>query len=309
MMTSQFSLDGRVALVSGGARGIGRAIAEDLTRAGARCVLIDSGVDIGGEGADAAVVHEAASALGALACAEDIGAPGAAQRAVALAVDALGGVDVVVNAAAILRDGFIFKSRREDFERVLQTNLTGAYALLAAATPHMRDAAKQGRAPGRIVNIVSTAGLYGNFGQSGYAAAKGGLMALTRVVAMDLARSGIHCNAVAPFAATRVTESIQPANDAQAQYKARALSVPPAYVARLVAWLASSGCTVSGQLFGVRGREVFLFSQPRPVARIVTPALGELTPEALDSLVSVDFGEHFTDLTTDLEAFNTEPLL
>jgi hypothetical protein len=114
---------------------------------------------------------------------------------------------------------------------------------------------------------------------------------------------------VAPFAATRVTESIQPANEAQAAYKARALTVPAGYVARLVAWLCAPACAVTGQVFGVRGREVFLFSQPRPVARVVTPALDEITPEALDNLVSLEMRELFTDLTTDLEAFNTQPLL
>ena len=298
-----------MALVTGGARGIGRAIAGELARLGAHVLIADPGVDIAGGGRNPAFAEDAAREVGGVAFAEDIAAPGAAQAAVGLALAQFGAIDIVVNNAAILRDAFIFKAQREDWERVILTNLSGAFALLAAATPWMREAAKQGRAAGRIVNIVSTAGLYGNFAQSAYAAAKAGLVGLTRTTAMDLARSGIRCNAVAPFAATRVTESIQPANDAQAAYKARALSVPAGYVARLVGWLCSPACEASGQIFGVRGREVFLFSQPRPLARVVTPPLGELSPEALDQLVSLGLREHFTDLTTDLEAFNTEPLL
>lgn len=308
-MNSSFDLKDRVAIVTGGARGIGRAVAETFVRAGAKVIVADAGLGIDGSGADPAVADEAARKIGARAFARDIAEPDAAQALVDLALSEYGAVDVVVNNAAILRDAFIFKAKREDFEQVLQTNLTAAFALLAATTPAMREAVKQGRPAGRIVNVVSTAGLYGNFGQAAYASSKAGLVGLTRVVAMDMARSGVLCNAVAPFAATRVTESIQPANEAQAQYKDRALSVPAEYVARVVGWLCAPGCTVTGQLFGVRGREVFLFSQPRPVARIVVPALEHLTPEALDSLASVELGEHFTDLTTDLEAFNTEPLL
>ncbi len=308
-MNSSFDLKDRVAIVTGGARGIGRAVAETFVRAGAKVIVADAGLGIDGSGADPAVADEAARTIGARAFPRDIAEPDAAPALVDLALSEYGAVDVVVNNAAILRDAFIFKAKREDFEQVLQTNLTAAFALLAAATPAMREAVKQGRPAGRIVNIVSTAGLYGNFGQAAYASSKAALVGLTRVVAMDMARSGVLCNAVAPFAATRVTESIQPANEAQAQYKDRALSVPAEYVARVVGWLCAPGCTVTGQLFGVRGREVFLFSQPRPVARIVVPALEHLTPEALDSQASVDLGEHFTDLTTDLEAFNTEPLL
>jgi NAD(P)-dependent dehydrogenase (short-subunit alcohol dehydrogenase family) len=308
---SGFTMAERVALVTGGARGIGQAIVRELVRQGARVVIADNGVSIAGEGADPSPAQALAAELGgrAVAWTEDISAPGAAQAAVELAQARFGALDAVVNGAAVLRDAFIFKARRADWDRVIQTNLTGVFATLSAASPVMLEAAKQGRAPGRIVNLISTAGLYGNFGQAAYAAAKAGVVGLTRVAAMDLARSGIGCNAVAPFAATRVTESIQPANDAQAAYKARALTVPAGYVARLVGYLCMPACEVTGQVFGVRGRELLLFSQPRPAARAVTHPLTEITPESLDALISLELREQFADLTTDLDAFNSEPML
>jgi NAD(P)-dependent dehydrogenase (short-subunit alcohol dehydrogenase family) len=298
-------LDNRVAIISGGAQGIGLAIAQDFVARGAAVVIVDAGVSIAGEPAQPDLAVQAVKDLPrAAAVCGDIADPAIAQSAVALAQERFGAVDIVVNNAAIIRDGFIFKSDPAAWDAVLRTNLTGAQRLLAAATPTMRDQAKSGRSPGAIVNIVSTAGIYGNFGQSAYGAAKAGLIGLTRVVAHDLARSGIRCNAVAPFAATRVTQSIQPANEAQAAYKAKALKVPAAYVARLVAFLASdAAAAISGQLFGVRGREVFVFSQPRPRQRVVQ------APDAFDPTLMKQLESGFADLVTDLEAFSGDPIL
>src|SRR5687767_10817566 len=294
-------LDGRVAIVSGGARGIGLAIVEDFSARGAAVVIVDSGVSISGETEQPRLAEQVSAKMqNTAAVCGDVA--DAAQTAVEVAQKRFGAVDIVVNNAAIIRDAFIFKSDTANWDAVIRTNLSGAQRLLAAATPAMREQAKSGRAPGAIVNIVSTAGIYGNFGQSAYGAAKAGLIGLTRAAAHDLARSGIRCNAVAPFAATRVTESIRPANEAQAAYKAKALKVPAAYVARLVSFLAGPH-DISGQLFGVRGREVFVFSQPRPGAKALQPR------EGFDAACIEALRAEFAELVTDLEAFSDDPVL
>jgi NAD(P)-dependent dehydrogenase (short-subunit alcohol dehydrogenase family) len=312
--TDSGRLEGRVALVSGAGRGVGLAIARTLVAQGAKVVVADAGGAISGEDADPAVAEAVASELGdsAVAFTDSIAKAGAAQAAVALANEAFGGLDILVNNAAILRDGFIFKTDPADFDAVLQTNLAGAWYLTNAATPLMRQHAKDNRggAPynwGRVVNITSTAGFYGNFGQSAYASAKSGMLGLMRTTAMDLSRAGITCNAVAPFAATRVTDTIVPANDEQAVYKERALKVSPDHVAMVVAWLCSpEGQDITGQLFGVRGREVFLFSQPRPVATLVRDD-ADWDVSALSEAAAENFSTLYTDLRTDLEVFNTDP--
>jgi len=305
-------LDGRAAIVTGAGRGIGRAIAESLAAAGASVIVADVGASIGGEGADPSPAREVAEKIGkkAIAFTESVASPGVAKELVELAVKTFGGIDIVVNNAAILRDAFVFRADPRDWDAVIRNNLSAPFYLINAASGVMRDQGKSGRGGasydwGRIVNIVSSAGLYGNLGQSAYASAKAGLFGLTRVAAMDLQRAAITVNAVAPFARTRVTDIIQPANEAQKTYKERALKIGAHHVANLVTALCTPAAkAITGQLLGVRGREVFLFGQPRPVAKLEAEK-----PEALAGDIVAKLGGRFTDLTTDLEAFNTEPLV
>jgi NAD(P)-dependent dehydrogenase (short-subunit alcohol dehydrogenase family) len=304
-------LEGRAAIVTGAGRGIGRAIAEALVAEGASVIVADNGATIGGEEGDPTVAREAAAALGkkAVAFADSVASPGAARALVELAVRRFGGIDIVVNNAAILRDALVFRADPRDWDAVIRNNLSAAFYLTNAASATMREQGKAGRGGaggydwGRIVNIVSSAGLYGSLGQAAYASAKAGLFGLTRVTAMDLAPARITANAVAPFARTRVTDTVQPADEAQKTYKERALRIGAGHVGRLVTALCSpAGTSITGQLLGVRGREVFLFSQPRPVAKIEAGA-------NLAHDLTARLSAKFTDLTTDLEAFNTEPLV
>lgn len=319
-MTDENALEGRAAIVTGGARGIGLAISEMLVARGASVIVADNGCNIDGRDPDPSVAQEVADKLGeqVRAYTSDLSVPAAAREAVDLAVEEFGGIDIVVNNAAILRDSLVFKAGADDWDTVIRNNLSAAYYLIGAATPVMREQSKAGRGVeegdedgkyvwGRIINLVSTAAYIGNYGQASYASAKGGLTSLMRITALDMQRSGITCNAVAPFAHTRVTEMIEPANDEQAAYKERGLTVPANHVGNLVGYLFSPAAQdVSGQLFGVRGREVMLFSQPRPMANIV--AVGdEWDSDTLARTVEKEFRGDFADLVTDLEVFNTDP--
>jgi NAD(P)-dependent dehydrogenase (short-subunit alcohol dehydrogenase family) len=303
-------LAGRVALVTGGARGIGAAVTRALWESGARVVVADAGTEIGGAGEDPRVAETFVAALGRRCAAftENLAREGAPGRAVAFAQSVFGGLDILVNNAAILRDAFVFKAELADFEAVVRTNLCAAFEATRAAAALMRRQAKSGRGGasyrwGRIVNMVSTAAFYGNFGQSAYASSKAALMGLTRAAAHDMARAGVTVNAVAPFGATRVTEAIVPLNETQAAYKTQALEIDPAYVGRFLAFLASDEAeTITGQLFCVRDREVMLFSQPRPVARFEL-GLGA-THEDVTREVRRVLAPLFTPLETDLEAFS-----
>ena len=305
-------LDGRAAIVTGAGRGSGRAIAEGLAAQGASVIVADVGASIGGEGVDPQPAREVAEKIGkkAIAFGESVASPGVAKQLVEMAVKNFGGIDIVVNNAAILRDAFVFRMTPGDWDAVIHNNLSAPFYLINAAAAVMRDQGKSGRGGatydwGRIVNIVSSAGLYGNLGQAAYASAKAGLFGLTRVAAMDLQRAAITVNAVAPFARTRVTDIIQPANDAQKTYKERALKIGAHHVANLVTALCTPAAKgITGQLLGVRGREVFLFGQPRPVGKLDVEK-----PETLAQDLTAKLGQKFTDMTTDLEAFNTEPLV
>lgn len=193
-----------------------------------------------------------------------------------------GSIDIVVNNAAIRRDAPVFRLDPLDWDAVIRNNLSAAFYLIHAASAVMRD---KGRG-GRIVNIVSTAGLYGAVDQAASASAKAGLFGLTRVAAMELAPEDITVNAMAPFVATRATDAIEPASDAQRATKERLLGLGAHHAADLVATLCMPAAKdISGQLLGVRGREVFLFSQPRPVATLTVDA-----PEMLSSDLAARLG-------------------
>ncbi|HTZ07923.1 MAG TPA: SDR family oxidoreductase [Acidimicrobiales bacterium] len=261
------SLDGRVAVITGAGRGIGREHALLFAAEGARVVVNDLGGSVDGAGDDRTaaqqVVDEIRAAGGeAVANGDDVASAQGAQGLVDAAVDAFGDLHVLVNNAGILRDRMLVNMSEEDWDSVIHVHLRGHFLPTRAAAAHWRAQAKAGReVRGSVVNTSSTSGLLGNPGQTNYGTAKAGIAAFTVIAAQELGRYGVRVNAIAPAARTRMTEQTPGLGDiVRAPNDAAAFDIwNPANVSPLVAYLAMADCPLSGRVLFVQGGQVRLF--------------------------------------------------
>jgi NAD(P)-dependent dehydrogenase (short-subunit alcohol dehydrogenase family) len=266
---AELSLNGKVVVVTGAGGGLGREFALAAGAAGAYVVVNDIGTALDGTGADTdpakQVVAEIESAGGvAVANTDSVATWETARRIVATAIDAFERVDVVINNAGILRDRLFFAMTEEDWRSVIDVHLHGSFFVSRAAAERMKQ-----QEAGAFVHITSTSGLVGNLGQANYSAAKLGIVALSRSIALDMARFGVRSNCIAPFAWSRMTASI-PAKGAEGEARvARLQRMQGGQVAPLAVYLASDAASaVTGQVFTVRGNEIFLMSQSRPLRSV-----------------------------------------
>jgi NAD(P)-dependent dehydrogenase (short-subunit alcohol dehydrogenase family) len=266
-------LDGKVAVVTGGGNGIGRAVSLGLARAGARVVVNDYGVSVDGRDPSSAaadgVVREIQAAGGeAIASADSVATMAGGQALVDLALDKFGDLHAVVCCAGILKERMIFNMTEDEWDTVIQVHLKGHFSVWRPATRYMREKRR-----GALVAFTSTAGLEGSPGQPNYSAAKEGIVGLMRSTALAMAKYGVRANAISPEAQTRMTERLPDTRRAQ-------VAAPPEAIAPVVAYLVSDrGAHITGQVVHVRGNQVSVWSQPAPLRTATRDT--SWTPDAL----------------------------
>jgi NAD(P)-dependent dehydrogenase (short-subunit alcohol dehydrogenase family) len=301
-------LKGKVAVVTGAARGVGREIALLFAKQGARVVVNDYGGSEAGLGADRKPADEVVDEIrrgGGEAAAnyDSVASMAGGQAIVKTALDAFGRVDIVVNNAGILRDRMIFNMSEEEWDAVIDTHLKGTFAVTRAAAPLMRE-----QKWGRFINMTSTSGLIGNVGQANYAAAKLGIFGLTKVTALDMARYNVTANCISPFAWTRMIGTIPTETDAQKARVEKIKKLSPAHIAPMAAFLASDAAKeVTGQVFGVRGKEIMVFGHERPLMRVHDD--NGWTVERLIEIFPGTLQHHLVPLVTSGQYFNYDPLV
>lgn len=300
-------LEGKVVVVTGGGRGVGRGIALECASQGARVVVNDLGGGPSGGGGDPALAESVAAEIRAaggeaVADGHSVADWDAAQRIVHRAMDTWGRIDGVVNNAGILSDAIFHKMSVEQFQQVLAVNLLGPFHVSRAAAPFMRE-----RKTGAFVHMSSTSGLIGNLGQANYAASKLGLVGLSKSIAIDMARAGVRSNCIAPFAWTRLVGTIPEETPEQKRRVEGLRRLVPERVAPFTAALLSDAAhDVTGQIFGVRNNEIILFSQPRPI-RIAHTAEG-WTPESVIERVLPMMRADFYPLHKSGDVFTWDPV-
>ena len=261
--------EGKVAIVSGAGGGIGREIALALAGTGAAVVVNDIGVSVTGEGGSATPAEETRTLIEAAGGAAVVDTHSVdnwegARAIVERALDAFGRIDIVVNNAGILRDTIFHKMTAEQWLSVVGVHLNGNFFLSRAAAEHFRR-----QESGAFVHMTSTSGLIGNFGQANYAAAKLGICALSKSIALDMRRFNVRSNCIAPFAWSRMTGEIPAETDEQKERIARLKKMTPAKNAPLAVFLASDAARdITGQVFAVRHNEIVLFDPFRPTRSV-----------------------------------------
>ena len=299
--------DGRIVIVTGAGRGIGRGHALEFARQGARVVVNDLGGEVDGTGrssaAAEAVVEEIRAAGGeAIANGEDVASWDGAKRLVEQAVETFGGLDVVVNNAGILRDRIFHHMSEPEWDAVIAVHLNGAFNVSRAAAPYMRQ-----QESGAYVQFTSTSGLIGNFGQANYAAAKLGIVGLSKSIALDMSRFNVRSNCISPFAWSRMIGTIPSDTPEQQARLAKIQQMKPGDIAPLAVYLGSDAAKdVTGQIFAVRRNEIFLISQPRPV-RSVHSGDG-WTPAAIAEHGMPALEASFYPLDRSADVFNWDPV-
>ena len=272
-------LDDKVAVITGGAFGIGRAHALLFAKEGARVVVNDTGGNLDGSGgSDAAekVAAEIRAAGGeAVSVRESVATFDGADRIVKTAVEAFGGVDILVNNAGVLRDRTLLKMTPQEWQAVIDVHLTGTFACLQAGA---RQMVAQGRG-GRIINTSSSSGLLGNFGQINYGAAKAGIHMITRIASMELAKHAITVNAIAPNAYTRMTKDLPGMRNRTEE------DFGPQYMAPIVCYLASDKASnITGQTFGANVNQLYIYKML--TSEGVNKGGAPWKPEEIGSVVS-----------------------